>query len=403
MRRPLGGRQGRSRGVRRPRDERLARDPPATLIIASFTIFVFGGAITEVAIACDVLKKGEVDVDDDKIEVGSCRMWLLECLVVPDGIKAARQVERAGDALRRGRRATVRRLAAGIQMSSIKPELLWGPAGGPGLDVRDQEERGQRDGEGGHLEGALLEDKLDEMREVFPGKPSGALKKALDESDGDVQQAIVLQSRASLTERAPREATRSPGHIGRARRRPGAAVFVPPCVQSVVAARCIWLVISVGSPAFRCGRRRSARSVNVRGSTCEERWGWLAARAGAVTSLRERAIVLRHGACCVYAVSQSRGRGRAACGSWPCAWAGVLSIEPPEPRVSTCLADSTTRRAGPGNVNENSLPHTRLSFTHLDCCVCCISHTHSTFCPSGTSRCITSRARGARPCSSRTL
>ncbi len=33
---------------------------------------------------------------------------------------------------------------------------------------------------------------MDELRAIFPGKPSASIKKLLDASGGDVQQAIVL-------------------------------------------------------------------------------------------------------------------------------------------------------------------------------------------------------------------
>ena len=45
-----------------------------------------------------------------------------------------------------------------------------------------------------------VSESLDEMRDVFPGKPSGSLKKALDECDGDVQQAIVLLQSRGFTD-----------------------------------------------------------------------------------------------------------------------------------------------------------------------------------------------------------
>ena len=45
-----------------------------------------------------------------------------------------------------------------------------------------------------------LEDKLDQLRAVFPGKPSSAIKKLLDSTAGDVQQAIILGQSQGFTD-----------------------------------------------------------------------------------------------------------------------------------------------------------------------------------------------------------
>ena len=39
--------------------------------------------------------------------------------------------------------------------------------------------------------GLDFDDKMDELRAIFPSKSSGQLRKALDASGGDVQQAII--------------------------------------------------------------------------------------------------------------------------------------------------------------------------------------------------------------------
>ena len=48
--------------------------------------------------------------------------------------------------------------------------------------------------------GSALEDKMDELRSVFPGKPSDSLKKLLDASAGSVQQAIILGQSQGFTD-----------------------------------------------------------------------------------------------------------------------------------------------------------------------------------------------------------
>ena len=47
---------------------------------------------------------------------------------------------------------------------------------------------------------SALEDKMDELRSVFPGKPSDSLKKLLDASAGSVQQAIILGQSQGFTD-----------------------------------------------------------------------------------------------------------------------------------------------------------------------------------------------------------
>ena len=52
----------------------------------------------------------------------------------------------------------------------------------------------------GSMGGNSTEDKMDELRTVFPGKPSLDIKKLLDQAAGDVQQAIILGQSQGFTD-----------------------------------------------------------------------------------------------------------------------------------------------------------------------------------------------------------
>ena len=161
-----------------------------TLIIAAFTIFVFGGAITDVAIAFDVLNpKGHVEPpeppDDPSSGWGALnQLTLMPWLTFNDAPRAKENSPRFDAVAKQPR--DVRTPGAGAPSAS-----------GPGLPTSDIKKSIGKEGIEMALRGvaseadASVEDKLDEMRIALPSYTSTQLKKLLTEADGNLQQAII--------------------------------------------------------------------------------------------------------------------------------------------------------------------------------------------------------------------
>jgi len=137
-----------------------------TLIIASFTIFVFGGAITEVAVACNVLedKKAKKAMSQKQHHPDTAwhrfsTKYLMPILTFPAEIED-------------GNEENETRFGAAVS------HFAENHAGDKG-----QVELGGKSG--------VEEAKLDEMRASLPGLTSTALRKLLASAGGDVQLAIV--------------------------------------------------------------------------------------------------------------------------------------------------------------------------------------------------------------------
>ena len=157
-----------------------------TLLIAAFTIFVFGGAITEVAVAGGVLTpKGEVD--DTPMPTGGVFAFK-DCLTLAPDTHHAKMESSARF------EAAVLHAAAPAQ-ETPRPMVVPSPApAGPGPTSAEIKAKlaANPDSGMGHLAGLLsdTEDKMDELRDVFRGYSTDQLKKMLDEAGGDVQLAI---------------------------------------------------------------------------------------------------------------------------------------------------------------------------------------------------------------------
>lgn len=161
---------------------------------AAFTIFVFGGAITEVAVTCKVLeKKKKAPV---KEEPGPPSSWTIfsnkyirpvltfdTVAPVESGTRFAEAVEHfAGNpdfrqesnawAKAKAVQTAVRMNAKEIKMS-LSADQLESALKGSGMDVRE----------------ATLEDQLDELRAKLPAFSATQLKKLLEEAGGDVELA----------------------------------------------------------------------------------------------------------------------------------------------------------------------------------------------------------------------
>ena len=141
-----------------------------TLMIATFTIFVFGGAITEVCQAGGVLQpKGvpeHAPKEDTTKGMGAFnKLTLIPWLTLPGAIKDAEEEE------------TGVRFDAAIEhpYAPAADEPLWGLAyepapAGPGPSTKDIKTK--LAGEGSEIEMVSLDDKVDELRMSFPGKAS---------------------------------------------------------------------------------------------------------------------------------------------------------------------------------------------------------------------------------------
>ena len=159
-----------------------------TLMIATFTIFVFGGAITEIAIACDVLEAKGHKAPEAKVERTGLAADMRSWLTFNDHIQ--HELERQET----GVRAEAAIVHTMIDEPPARPKAKAPAPSGPGLSTKEIKAKlASMEGVAGiEMSKVTLEDKLDELRTVFPGKPSVAIKKLLDSAAGDVQQAIIL-------------------------------------------------------------------------------------------------------------------------------------------------------------------------------------------------------------------
>ena len=166
-----------------------------TLIIATFTIFVFGGLITEICVEAGVLNpKGHVE-PPEAVERSGLAAGMRAWLTFDDHIQAELEAHETG-----------LRVEAAIQHTyedepTSKPVLSYSPApAGPGMTSLEIKARMAKmevgielmEKTGVNITETEKEDKIDELRTVFPGKSSTSVKKLLDSAGGDVQQAIIL-------------------------------------------------------------------------------------------------------------------------------------------------------------------------------------------------------------------
>jgi len=156
-----------------------------TLIIAAFTIFVFGGAITDVAIKFGVLadeefnaRLKEKELEAEKSEGDTMhKSMLLPCLTFEiHEEKGLRQ-----DA------AVEHNAAVPIDLvHPVTPSATVTPTSSAAMlappAAADAKEMTKT---------MSLDDKIDEMRIAFPGAASADLKKLLDDNAGDLHQAII--------------------------------------------------------------------------------------------------------------------------------------------------------------------------------------------------------------------
>jgi sodium/hydrogen exchanger 8 len=152
-----------------------------TLVIATFTIFVFGGLITELAVAGGVLEPKGHKAPAEKVEKTGCAADMRSWLTFNDHIQHELERQETGS-----------RFEAAIEHQPSYSKVAVAPAAaGPGLSTA------QIKAKLSEMEGTVgisdsTEDKIDELRAVFAGKPTSSIKKLLDAAGGDVQQAIIL-------------------------------------------------------------------------------------------------------------------------------------------------------------------------------------------------------------------
>ena len=175
-----------------------------TLIIAVFTIFVFGGAITEVAVACDV-----IETKEDKRKK---RKKTKEALLPPKpGSFAAFNQEYLMPMLTFQKVApeesatrfadVIERFAGDDFTKSDEPaDSLWQKAKAVQAAVRLNAKEIKNSLSSEQLEGALkdsglgiqeanFEDRLDDLRAKLPSYSHTQLKKLLEEAGGDIDKA----------------------------------------------------------------------------------------------------------------------------------------------------------------------------------------------------------------------
>ena len=149
-----------------------------TLLIASFTIFVFGGAITEVAVAGKVVNDGtEVEEEEPTDGFFGSKAWLT---LEPERNGAKKETSaRYEAAMEQGvqqAQPTPRPMAvspAPLTKGPTTAEIKHTMAGGNGSATMS------------------VEDKMDELRAVFPNFSVEQLKTVLNEAGGDLQLAIA--------------------------------------------------------------------------------------------------------------------------------------------------------------------------------------------------------------------
>lgn len=153
-----------------------------TLMIASFTIFVFGGAITEVAVAGGVLTpKGEVD--DTPEPTGGMFGWKACLTLKPDTKHHAKENSLRYEA------AQIQ--AAAPAQETPRPMYVSPAPAAPGPTAAQIKAQLKQDGGMGHLASWNdEEDKMDELRSMFPGHSTDQLKAMLNNAAGDLQLAI---------------------------------------------------------------------------------------------------------------------------------------------------------------------------------------------------------------------
>ena len=147
-----------------------------TLLIASFTIFVFGGAITEVAQAGKVINDGtEVDEKEPTDGFFGSKAWL------------TLEPERHG-----AKKEMSVRYEAAVEQSFQQAQ----PTPRPVVVTPASLTKGPTAAEiklsmGGNGSTMSVEDKMDELRAIFPNFSADQLKTVLNEAGGDLQLAIA--------------------------------------------------------------------------------------------------------------------------------------------------------------------------------------------------------------------
>jgi sodium/hydrogen exchanger 8 len=168
-----------------------------TLIIATFTIFVFGGSITKLAIACDVLeKKTDEKEEEEDVEKEGCAANARNCLTFGDHIKEKgtryeEAIEHTYQDLPQqpGRGESL--LFSQMPTTPVTPAAAKAPLAGPSEGI-----------EMSKMTPSLLtmDDKIDYLRETFPSKSTVAIKKLISSAGGDVTQAVVIGQSQGFTD-----------------------------------------------------------------------------------------------------------------------------------------------------------------------------------------------------------
>jgi len=169
-----------------------------TLIIAAFTIFVFGGLITEVAVAFDVLTpkhlKGKpIPVDPEKKPAGF--VAFSNTYIRPVLTFDSKYVKETGVRFQ----AAVESFAANkpdpppaqgnttfkdvIAKAVLRSKEIKGSLSEPALEMALK-------GSGLAVRESLLEDTIDEMRTQLPMYSTDQLRKILEENDGNMEKAV---------------------------------------------------------------------------------------------------------------------------------------------------------------------------------------------------------------------
>jgi len=181
-----------------------------TLLIAAFTIFVFGGAITEVAVAYDVLepkKKKKAAAKKKEAEPTTAWSRLNTDFIMPflTFYEEDQEVKKEYEHEQAAGGARFEAAVAGTAEPEVDESSKWGVVKGvvalttTTAGKTTKEVKSTLDG--AEIEMALkgvaslqevsFEDKIDELRVALPGLPSLALKKLLQENDEDVHKAII--------------------------------------------------------------------------------------------------------------------------------------------------------------------------------------------------------------------
>jgi NhaP-type Na+/H+ or K+/H+ antiporter len=171
-----------------------------TLVIATFTIFVFGGAITSLCMYCEVLEDGTAHIHGDldghvqtaeypelpwMVKVHhACMMPWLTAKKVAHAVqeKTSEMVEFASP------------MPSYQKMEEPETELAAEPAPEPKVAAPEPvtPTSAIKAAQG---EGMSLDDKLDELRAAFPGQSTAFLQKLLQEVNNDLGEAIALGKR----------------------------------------------------------------------------------------------------------------------------------------------------------------------------------------------------------------